>query len=65
LYVATCNLLELEVLGDIGRDKDVCKLAVGHEQLWYEIDVPVVYAAVLLPWLAGGLPVSFEELQVV
>jgi hypothetical protein len=63
LYVASGNLLELEVLCDVGRDEDVGELAVGHEELWYEVDVPVVHASVLLPWFAGGLSISLEQLR--
>lgn len=51
LNVAACNLLELQVSCHIGRDEDVCEFAVRHEELRDEIDVPVVGAAILLPWL--------------
>lgn len=53
LDVAAGDLLELKVSGDVGRDKDVCKLARGHEELGDEVDVPVVQAAVLLPGLGA------------
>lgn len=63
---AAGNLLELEVSGDIGGDEDVGELARGHEKLGYEIDVPVVESAILLPWLLALLVVAvfLEELDV-
>lgn len=51
MYIATCNLSELQVACNVGRDENVGELAVGHEELRYKIDVPVVRSAVLLPWL--------------
>lgn len=48
---ATSDLLEFEVAGNIGGDKDVGQLARRHQKLRYEVDVPVVGSAVLLPWL--------------
>lgn len=51
LYITASHLLEFEITGDVGRDEDVCQLATRHEEFGHEIDVPVVDAAVLLPWL--------------
>lgn len=60
---ASSDLLELEVTGDVGRDKNVGQLARGHEQLGDQVDVPVVEAAILLPGLVtGGVAVLLEEL---
>ena len=64
MYVAAGDLLELEVFGDVGGNENVGEFTVGHEQLGDEVDVPVVDAAVLLPWLALGLAVSLEELDI-
>ena len=47
LHVTARNLLELQVLCNVGGDKDVCKLSIGHEQLGDEVDVPVVGAAIV------------------
>lgn len=62
LDIAACNLLELEILCHVGGDEDIGELAVGHEKLGNEVDVPVVDAPVLLPWLPSGLSVPLEEL---
>lgn len=62
LYVAASNLLELEVFRDVGRDEDVGEFAVGHEKLGNKVNVPVVHAAVLLPWFASRLSVPLEQL---
>lgn len=64
LHEAACNLLELEVPGDIGGDEDVGQLARGHEELGNQVDVPVVGAAVFLPWLVARAVVAvlLEEL---
>lgn len=58
LDIAACDLLELEVSCDVGGDEDVCELAVAHQELRDEVDVPVVDAAVLLPGLCALLIVS-------
>ena len=64
LHEAPRNLLELEVSGDIGGDEDVGQLAGGHEELGDQVDVPVVGAAVFLPWLGfAAVAKLLEELQ--
>lgn len=65
LHKAPCDLLELEVSGDIGGDEDVGQLAGGHEELGDQVDVPVVRATVFLPWLVAlaVVAVLLEELQ--
>jgi hypothetical protein len=65
LHIAARNLLELEISCHIGGDQDVCQLAVGHEELGDQVDVPVVDSSVLLPgFLASGdVAVLLEELQ--
>jgi hypothetical protein len=61
LNVAAGDLLELKVLCDVGGNEDVGEFTVGHQKLGDEVDVPVVDATVLLPWLASGLTVLFEK----
>lgn len=65
LNIAACNLSEVEVSRDVCGDEDIGELAVGHEELGDEIDVPVVRSAVFLPWLLAFLDVceSAEELE--
>lgn len=64
LDVTASDLLKFEVSGDIGRDKNVGEFSVGHEELGNKVDVPVVGAAVLLPWLAAVVvAVLLEELR--
>jgi hypothetical protein len=58
LHIAARNLLELEVSCDVGGDEDVGELAVAHQELRDEVDVPVVDAAVLLPRLGALLVVA-------
>jgi hypothetical protein len=58
LHIASSNLLELQVSCNIGGDKDVGELAVAHQELRDEVDVPVVDAAVLLPRLGALLVVA-------
>jgi hypothetical protein len=58
LDIAACDLLELEVSCDVGGDEDIGELAVAHQELGDEVDVPVVDAAVLLPGLGALLVVS-------
>jgi hypothetical protein len=58
LHIAACNLLELEVSCDVCGDEDVGELAVAHQELRDEVDVPVVDAAVLLPRLGALLVVA-------
>ena len=64
LYITAGDLLELEILGDIGGDEDVGQLSIRHEEFGNEIDVPVVGATVLLPWLFSLVVVAIfaEEL---
>lgn len=65
LDIAARNLLELEVSRHIGGDQNVCQLAVRHQQLGDQVDVPVVDSSILLPgFLASGdVAVLLEELQ--
>ena len=63
LYEAACNLLELEVSRHIGRHEDVGQLAVSHKQLRHQVDVPVIEAAVLLPWLFSFFVVAIFLVQ--
>jgi hypothetical protein len=64
LDVTASNLLKFKVSGDIGRDENVGEFSVGHEKLGNEIDVPVIGATVLLPWLAAiVVAVLLEELR--
>ena len=62
---ATSDLLELEIAGDISRNEDVGKLARRHEELGHQVDVPVVQATVILPWLGvlGIVAILLEELR--
>jgi hypothetical protein len=53
LGVAARNLLEFEISRDVGRDEDIGELAIGHEQLRHEVDVPVIGAAVGFPGLGA------------
>lgn len=64
MYIAAGDLLELEVFGNVGGNEDVGEFTVGHEELGDEVDVPVVDAAVLLPWLTLSLAVSLEQLAI-
>jgi hypothetical protein len=59
-----CDLLEFEISCDVGRYEDVGELAVGHEEFRDEVDIPVVYPPVLLPWLLAFVvgAIFFEEL---
>src|SRR2546423_1530065 len=51
LDVAASYLLELQVSRHIRRHQDVGELAIGHQKLWNEVDIPIVGASVVLPWL--------------
>lgn len=64
LHITACNLLELEVSGNIGGDEDVGEFSIGHEKFGDKIDVPVIDTSVLLPWLGafGVVAVLLEEL---
>jgi hypothetical protein len=55
---AACDLSELEVSCDVGGDENVGQLAVGHQKLGNQVDVPVIDTAVLLPWLFALLVVA-------
>jgi hypothetical protein len=61
---AASDLFEFEVPCDVGRDENVREFAIGHEKFGDEIDVPVVYPPVFLPWLFAFVVVAvlFEEL---
>lgn len=65
LDVAARNLLELEVSRDIGGNQNVGQVAIGHQQLGNQVDVPVVDTAILLPGLLAGANVAvlLKELQ--
>ena len=64
LHVAPGYRLELEVFGNVGGDEDVSQFAVCHEEFGDKVDVPVVDAAVLFPWLGAlrVVAVLFEKL---
>lgn len=63
LHITTGNLLELEISGNVGRDKDVGKLARGHQELGHQVNVPVVEAAILFPRLRalGKVAILLEQ----
>lgn len=65
LHVTACYLSELQVSCDVGGNEDIGEFTVGHEELGYEIDVPIVQATIFLPWFFAFLVVaiSFEELE--
>lgn len=64
LDVTASDLLKFEVSGNIGRDENVGEFSVGHEKLGNKVDVPVIGAAVLLPWLAAVVvAVLLEKLR--
>ena len=58
LNEAACDLSEFEVSCYIGRNEDVGEFAVGHQELGYEVDVPIVDPAILLPRLLSFLEVA-------
>lgn len=64
MHIAASHLSELKVSSNIGRDEDIGQLSTGHEKLGDEIDVPVIDAAILLPWLLPLIIVAvfLEEL---
>lgn len=64
MYIASCHLSEFKVSGNVGRDEDIGQLSTGHKELGYEVDVPVVDTAILLPWFLPFVIVSvfLEEL---
>lgn len=64
MYVATCDLLELEVPCDIRRDQNICQFTIRHQKFRHQVDVPIVHASVFLPWLFSLVVVAmlFEEL---
>lgn len=49
LYITSSDLFEFEISGDIGRDENVGKLAISHQELGHEIDGPVIEATIFLP----------------
>lgn len=65
LDVAASNLLELKISCNIGGNQDIRQLAVGHQQLGDQVDVPVVDPAILLPGLLAGVDVAvlLEQLE--
>ena len=67
LDIASCHLPELQVSCNIGGNEDVRQFARGHQELGDKVDVPVVDAAVLLPWFLPLVIVAvlFEELVAV
>lgn len=64
MHIASCHLSELKISGNVGGDEDIGQLSAGHKELGYEVDVPVVDAAVLLPWFLPFVIVAvfLEEL---
>jgi hypothetical protein len=64
LDIASCHLPELEVSCNVGGNEDIRQFARGHQELGYEVNVPVVDAAVLLPWFLPLVVVAIllEEL---
>lgn len=58
LDVAASNLLELKVSRNIGGNQDIRQLAVGHQQLGDQVDVPVVDPSILLPGFLAGANVA-------
>lgn len=58
LYVTSSNLSKLKVSCDVGGNQNVCQFTVGHEQLGDQVHVPVVHAAIFLPWLLAVANVS-------
>lgn len=64
LNITSCYLLEFEISCDVCRNENVRKLSAGHEKLGYEIDVPVIYTPVLLPWFFAFIIIAvfLEEL---
>ena len=64
LHIAPRNLPKLQVSCDVSRNENVGQVAIRHEQLRHQVDIPVVGPAVLLPWLLALriVAVFFEEL---
>lgn len=64
LDVTASYLSELEVSCYVGGDEDVGEFAIGHEEFGYQIDVPIIEAAIFLPWFFAFLEiaVSLEKL---
>lgn len=64
LHVATRNLFEFEVASDVRGNEDIGQLSAGHEELWYEINVPIVDSPILLPRFLAlvVVPILLEEL---
>ena len=63
LDIAARNLFELDIPRHIRTHQDVRELAIRHQQLGHEVDVPVIGSSVLLPGFRAGLVVAvlFEE----
>jgi hypothetical protein len=64
LDIASCHLPKLEVSCNVGGNEDIREFAGRHQELGYEVDVPVVNAPILLPWFLPLVVVAvlFEEL---
>jgi hypothetical protein len=64
LDVAASYLLELKVSCNVGGNEDIGKFSIRHEELRHEVDVPVVGAAILLPWFLAlrVVAIFLEEL---
>jgi hypothetical protein len=58
LDIAARNLLEIEVSRNVGGDEDVCQFSIGHQQFWYEVDIPVICPSILLPGFFSGANVA-------
>lgn len=65
LDIAAGDLLELQVSRHVGGNQDVCQLAVGHQELRDQVNVPVIDPSVFLPRLLAGADVAvlLEQLQ--
>lgn len=67
LHIATGDLLEINIFGDIRRYENVGQLPIRHEKFWNQVDVPVIESSVLLPRLLTRFYVAIlpEELLIV
>jgi hypothetical protein len=65
LYITSCHLPELQISCNIGGNENVRQFARGHQELGHKVDIPVVHAAVLLPWFLTLVIVAvlLEELR--
>lgn len=53
MYVTSSDLLEFQISCYVGGNEDVGELAIGHEELGHKVNVPVIDAAVFLPWFGA------------